>query len=374
MALGTPYTLYSPLEVSRLFLAPEASVEDAIKCIDRNKHSRVALIVDDGKRLLNTLTEGDIRRGLLDGVNPSDSVAVLVAVKCKTRLPLPVTAHVGTHPQVLLALMLENRIRQLPLTDGEGVVLDVVTREDLAPEERPALQAVVMAGGFGTRLQPLTEHIPKPMLPVGGRPLLELIIDQLRAVGISRISLSTHYKAEKIVNHFGDGKRFGVEIAYVQEESPLGTAGALGLLPHPTGPTVVVNGDVLTSVDFHTMHGFHMDNNAMMTVAVRRYDVQIPYGIVECEGSKIRALREKPKMQFLVNAGMYLLQPDAYDYIPQKKHFDMTALIDALLEDNCTVASFPVREYWLDIGQHADYERAQTDIESGKWRWTGSEK
>lgn len=367
-ALGVRCTLYSPVDVSTLFLAPDAFVQDAIACIDRNKHSSLALIVDEEKRLLNTLTEGDIRRGLLAGINVTDSVAVLVAVKTKTRLPLPVTAGAGAHPQVLLTLMQEHKVRQVPLLDPDGVVLDVVTREDLQPEQRPPLQAVVMAGGFGTRLYPLTEHIPKPMLPVGGRPLLEHIVEQLKDVGISRISVSTHYKAEKIMNHFGDGERFGVDISYVREESPLGTGGALGLLPRPTGPTVVINGDVLTAVDFHTMHGYHLDNNAMMTVAVRRYDVQVPYGVVECDGPQIRALREKPQMRYLVNAGMYLLQPEAYDYIPPNKHFNMTDLIDVLLEDNRTVVSFPVREYWLDIGQHADYERAQVDAQDGKWR------
>lgn len=373
-ALGVRCSLYSPIDVSSLFLAPDASVQDAIACIDLNAHSRVALIVDDGKRVLNTLTEGDIRRGLLAGVGLTDSVAVLVGLKSNTRLPLPVTAEVGTHPEVLLTIMQEHKVRQIPLVTREGVVLDVVTRKDLQPEQRPPLQAVVMAGGFGTRLYPLTEHIPKPMLPVGGRPLLELIIEQLRGVGVRQISLSTHYKAEKIMNHFGNGGDFGVEITYVREENPLGTAGALSLLERPSGPTVVVNGDVLTAVDFHTMHGFHLDHNAMMTVAVRRYEFQVPYGVVECDGTKIRALREKPQMRYLVNAGMYLLQPEVYDYIPANKHFNMTDLIDALLEDDRTVVSFPVREYWLDIGQHADYERAQLDAENGKWRWTGTEK
>ncbi len=365
---------YSPIDVGALFLPPDASVHDAIECIDRNRHSRAALIVDDAQRLLNTLTEGDIRRGLLAGVNLTDSVAVLVAVKSRTRLPLPVKAQIGSTPESLLDLMEKHRVRQIPLVTADGVVVDLVTRDRLNPETRPALQAVVMAGGFGTRLYPLTEHIPKPMLPVGGRPLLEHIVEQLREEGISRISFSTHYKSEKIVEHFGDGERFGVEISYVREENPLGTAGALGLLPRPSGPVVVVNGDVLTSVDFHTMHGFHLDNNAMMTVAVRHYDVQVPYGVVECEGTQIRKLREKPRMRYLVNAGMYLLQPDVYDYIPKHKHFNMTDVIDALLEDGRTVVSFPVREYWLDIGQHADYERAQVDIQNGKWRWTGTER
>jgi NDP-sugar pyrophosphorylase family protein len=200
------------------------------------------------------------------------------------------------------------------------------------------------------------------MLPVGGRPLLELIIDQLRATGVSKVNVATHYRAEKIVEHFGNGSDFGVEIQYVNEETPLGTGGALGLIERPEDPILVINGDVLTDIDFRAMHAFHTEHDAAMTVAVRRYEVQVPYGVVDCEGARLTGLREKPELSFFVNAGIYLLEPSVYRFIAPNEHMHMTDLIERLLREDETVVSFPVREYWLDIGQHADYERAQREV------------
>jgi NDP-sugar pyrophosphorylase family protein len=259
-------------------------------------------------------------------------------------------------------------VRQIPLVTPQGRAVDIVTLGDLVPDVPHALQAVVMAGGEGRRLRPLTEGTPKPMLPVGGRPLMELIIDQLRDVGVRKLSIATHFQAQKIIDHFGDGADFGVDIEYTREEAPLGTGGALGLMTPPTHPVLVINGDILTDIDFRAMFAFHEENAAMMTVAVRRYEVQVPYGVVECDGVKLIGLREKPDLNFFVNAGIYLLQPSVYRYIPVNKHLNMTDLIDLLVERGEAVVSFPVREYWLDIGQHADYERAQRDATNGKWR------
>jgi NDP-sugar pyrophosphorylase family protein len=225
-----------------------------------------------------------------------------------------------------------------------------------------------MAGGEGQRLRPLTENTPKPMLPIGGKPLMELIVAQLRDVGIRKINIATHYQAEKIIDHFGAGEGFGVDISYVREESPLGTGGALGLIDRPKESVLVINGDILTDIDFRTMHAFHIDNKAQMTVAVRQYEVQVPYGVIDCEGSRLTGLREKPKLSFFVNAGIYLLEPDVYNYIPVNQRFNMTDLVDLLLAAGKTVVAFPVREYWLDIGQRADYERAQADSANGRIR------
>jgi NDP-sugar pyrophosphorylase family protein len=262
--------------------------------------------------------------------------------------------------------MRERVIRQIPLLDGDGCVEDLVTWEDLLTVEDLPLQAVIMAGGMGTRLRPLTEELPKPMLPVGGRPLLERIVEQLQKAGIRRVTVTTHYKPEKIIEHFGDGRAFGVELTYVNEHQPLGTGGGLGLLPVPQQPLLVINGDILTQVDFRAMLAFHQEHRAEMTVAVRRYDVQVPYGVVECDGPFVRQLKEKPQMGFLVNAGIYLLEPSGYDLIPNGKHFDMTDLIQWMLNNGRAVVSFLIREYWLDIGQHTDYAQAQGDVENGR--------
>jgi NDP-sugar pyrophosphorylase family protein len=176
----------------------------------------------------------------------------------------------------------------------------------------------------------------------------------------------THYKSEKIVGYFGDGRAFGVELNYVNEEQPLGTGGALGLMPVPQEPLLVINGDILTQVDFRAMLAYHQEYQADMTVAVRRYEMQVPYGVIECEGPNVRRLQEKPQWGFLVNAGIYLLEPLVYQYIPNGERFNMTDLIQWLLDAGRTVVSFPIHEYWLDIGLHADYAQAQEDIAEGK--------
>jgi NDP-sugar pyrophosphorylase family protein len=203
-------------------------------------------------------------------------------------------------------------------------------------------------------------------LPVGGRPLMERILEQLKQAGIRQVNVTTHYKPEKIIEHFGDGRAFGVELSYVNEDLPLGTGGALGLMSPPRETQLVINGDILTQVDFRAMLAFHQDNEAEMTVAVRRYEMQVPYGVVECKGAHVRSLDEKPQLGFLVNAGIYLLEPSVYQFIPNRQHFNMTDLIRWLLDAGRTVVSFPVREYWLDIGQHADYVQAQNDLQNGR--------
>lgn len=360
------------VDLSTLFLAPDATIGQACVCIDRSGRLSLALIVDELGRLLNTVSDGDIRRSLLAGLQLSDSIPTLIAIKSKTPHPLPVTAAVGTDGGTLINLMRARGVRQIPIVTHDGRVVDIVTLDDLLPEEPRVLHAVVMAGGFGTRLRPLTETIPKPMLPIGGRPLMELIIDQLRETGVTKINIATHYQAHKIVEHFGDGSGFGVDISYVNERDPLGSGGALGLMERPDEPLLVINGDILTDIDFRAMHTYHQEHNSMMTVAVRHYEMQVPYGIVDCAGTYVQALQEKPHLAFFVNAGIYLLEPSVHQYVPANQHLNMTDLIQTLLREKQTVVSFPMREYWLDIGHHNDYERAQKDVETGKWRWTGA--
>jgi len=358
-----------------LYLRSDATIQDAIERIDSSGRLSIALIVDGEGRLLNTLTDGDVRRGLLAGLLLTDSVSTLVAIKSRTPHPLAVTAPQSCSPKTLMDLMNARGVRQLPIVTAEGRVVDIVTFEDIMPDRQlPALRAVVMAGGFGTRLQPLTDSTPKPMLPVAGRPLVELLVDQLREAGIKKINVSTHYRAEAIMDHFGDGSAFGVDISYMREDSPLGTAGALGLMDRPSEPVLVMNGDILTDIDFRAMHCYHQKLGAAMTVAVRRYQVQVPYGVVDSDGPNVLGIREKPEIGFFVNAGIYLLEPEVYAHIPANTYLNMTDLIEKLIGNGQKVSSFPVREYWLDIGQHADYERAQDDAKSGKLRWTGAAK
>jgi dTDP-glucose pyrophosphorylase/CBS domain-containing protein len=349
-------------ELQSLFISPDHSIRTAMACIDRGCCG-IALVVDQESRLLGTITDGDMRRAVLARTDLDSPVSLLLATKISTRYPKPVTAPLGAKRETLLELLHENVLRQLPILDDGGKVADLVLIDDLIPNPDLPIQAVIMAGGLGSRLRPLTEDMPKPMLPVGGKPMMELMIEQLRQVGIRRVNITTHYKPEKISDHFGNGSSFGVELNYVNEDRPLGTGGSLGLIDKPTEPMLVINGDILTQIDFRAMLAYHQEHRAVMTVAVRQYDIKIPYGVIECEGSRVCALKEKPKMHFLVNAGVYLLEPKAYEFIPNGEHFNMTDLIQRLLDSDHIVASFPIIEYWLDIGQLADYNQAQKDVQ-----------
>jgi dTDP-glucose pyrophosphorylase/CBS domain-containing protein len=352
-------------DITKLCVGPGDPMWRAVRGIDEGSCGIVLVLSPDGE-LLGTVTDGDVRRALLKHVNLEMSIEQFMqTARTVSPHPQPVTAPVGTEPAALIALMTAEFVRQVPLLDDQHRVVDLVVQEDLLPISGAALGAVIMAGGAGTRLLPLTEDLPKPMLPVDGRPMLEHIIEQLQTAGIHRVSVSTHYKPEKIIEHFGDGRAFGVELEYVNEDRPLGTAGALGLMSHPSGTQLVINGDILTQVDLRAMLSFHQEHRADMTVAVRRHAVQIPYGVVECEGVRLTDLKEKPHVPFLVNAGVYLLEPSVYEFIPNGERINMTDLIDLLLKAGRPVVSFPIHEYWMDVGQHGDYAQAQHDARRG---------
>jgi len=214
-------------------------------------------------------------------------------------------------------------------------------------------------------LKPLTDDIPKPLLPVGDRPLLEIIVQQLREAGIQKLHLSTHHLENQITEHFGDGSDFSVEISYLKEDLPMGTAGALGLMEVSDQPLLVINGDILTNLDFRAMLDFHQDHQAVMTIAAKPFRVTVPYGVLETSGVSVTGVTEKPELDFFVNAGIYLLSPEAQRGIPTGHKFDMTDLIKQLIDDGRPVISFPVQEYWLDIGNAEAYQQAQADKRAG---------
>lgn len=346
-------------DVQRVLIAPEQTLRDALQCIDAGAEG-IALVVDGRGKLLGTVTDGDVRRAMLAGVDMDrDTVATLLGTRGSRR---PVTAQAGTGAGALRKLMKDHSLRHIPLVDESGRVTELALLRELALEDELPLTAVVMAGGLGTRLRPLTEQLPKPMLPVGDRPVMEHVVEQLQKVGISRLSITTHYKPEAIKAHFGDGSRFGLEIDYVNEEEPLGTAGALGLLKQPEGPVLVINGDILTEVNFRAMFDYHVDNQAVMTVGVRQFELQVPYGVVELEGSKVTRLDEKPTYRFFINAGVYLIEPQVFTLITGEERLDANDLIERLIKDGQKVVGFPIHEYWLDIGRPEDYRQANVDF------------
>jgi len=345
--------------VEKFCIRPEETIRRAMETINGSARGVMALVVEDGLRLVSTLTDGDLRRAILDGFHLDTPVVDLINAGHATRNPVIMRA--GSDRAVVLNEMRRRHVHQIPFVDDQGRVVEIVTMDELVPDQILPIQAVIMAGGRGTRLQPLTEAVPKPMLPVGGRPIMEHIVNHLRDAGIRRLNITTHYKPEHIQQHFSDGSRFGVSINYVNEEQPLGTAGAIGLIDEPSEPLLVVNGDILTNINFRGMLTFHKEQNAMMTVAVREFDIQVPYGVIDTNGARVTSCREKPVLRFFVNAGIYLLEPSAHAQIPTEVRFDMTDLINRLIASGCPVVSYPISEYWLDIGRPDDYERAQAE-------------
>lgn len=348
----------------KFLIGPDWSIAQAIRLIDGNS-AGIALVVDADKRLIGTVTDGDVRRAMLRHESLDTPVSALFQRRANSPYPTPITAPFGTGPAELLALMSRHELRHIPLIDVERHVVDLALRDHLSIGEPLAARAVVMAGGMGTRLAPLTRETPKPMLPVGDRPLMERLVGSLRDAGIVKMHVTTHFRPEKIREHFGDGGAHGIELSYVTEDEPLGTAGSLRLVTPGPEPLVVVNGDILTTVNFRALIRYHQDSGALLTIGLRSYEVSVPYGVVESEGSRVVRIAEKPVYRYFVNAGIYVVEPAAIRHIPEGRRFDMTDLIDRLLAAGESVASFPLREYWLDIGRPEDYERAQRDYQAG---------
>lgn len=348
-------------DIARYLCTANCTLRDVLRTINENNCGAAFLTEPDG-RLIRAITDGDLRRAILNGFSLDSTIACLG--DSFTGRP-PTFAAIDTPPSQIRRMMVRDSVRQVPIVDDECRVVDVVLLDDLLLTAEPPVNAVVMAGGFGSRLRPLTEDTPKPMLPVGDRPLLERIIGQLSSAGIVGVNVTTHFMPDVIKQHFGDGTEFGVNINYVHEETPLGTAGALRMVSRPSGPLLVMNGDILTNIDFRNMTAFHHEHAADLTLAVRGYEVFVPYGVVETEGPHLRKLVEKPTYTHFVNAGIYLLSPDAFDFLGTEGRLDMTQLVDRLIRAGRTVATFPMAEYWLDIGHIDDYNRAQRDAAEG---------
>lgn len=337
-------------------VGPTATVTEALAAIDRSE-GKIALVVDGDRRLVGVVTDGDFRRGLLRGIGLDRPVTEVMN-------PKPMVARQGEDKGRLLALMRREHYRQIPLVDSAGRLVGLETLLDMLQVVERENWVVLLAGGKGVRLKPLTHAVPKPMLQVGSKPILETIVDHLAEQGFKRFFLAVNYMADSIREHFGDGSRQGVRIEYLVEQEPLGTAGALRLLPgRPTAPVIVMNGDILTKVDFAALLDFHRRNRALATMCVREFQFQVPFGVVAVDQHRIVDIREKPEERFLVNAGIYALEPEAVAMIPEGLAYDMPRLFDSLLMQRKEAIAFPLREYWLDIGRLDDFIRANDEFE-----------
>ena len=326
-----------------LLLSPNDSLDRAIKVLHEGGR-RIALVSGENDRLLGTITDGDIRRALISQSTVKSPVSLIM--NCN-----PVTVDDKVENKEILSLMSSQGFLHMPIVNKDGILCGLETLEHLIKSPKHDNPVFLMAGGFGTRLRPLTESTPKPLLKVGLKPILEMIIEQFISCGFHNFYISTHFKSEQIRDYFKTGEAYGVSIEYVHEDNPLGTAGSLGLLPDNLTdlPLIVMNGDLLTKVDFKNLLNFHHESNTEATMCVREYDFQVPYGVIEIDNYKIKKIEEKPIHKFFVNAGIYVLSKNLVDKIDGKFYLDMTDFLNQEL-NNGGVSTFPIHEYWLDIG------------------------
>ncbi len=340
----------------RTIIHRAATIKDAITNLDSG-HAKIVLILNDDETLLGTITDGDIRRAILNDVS-FDAPALSIANRQPRVMPIDTSAI------ELLQVMQTYFLHFIPLNDDHERIVglagfDTPTHADIKAPNR----AVIMAGGKGTRLHPLTLDTPKPMLELAGRPILEIIIESLATHGITDITISLNYQFEKIRNHFGDGQQLGVHIKYINEDKPSGTGGALRLLHEkPRDPVLVMNGDILTRVDYRSLIDFHRESKCAAVVAARSYDIEVPFGVIDVKDGLMQKIIEKPTQSFLVNAGIYVLSPDVFEHLPDAAFFDMTDLLQHITSQDMKISVFPIREYWLDIGRHDQLEKARADV------------
>lgn len=339
-----------------VLVGANVSLEEAIATLDRGA-LRIAIVVDEERRLLGTLTDGDVRRALLRHL-PLD--IPVRQVMCAS----PQVAQRDWSRERVLAVMESTQLLQLPVVDGDGRVVGLETLHGLLEKRLLNNPVFLMAGGFGTRLHPLTHDCPKPLLKVGDKPILELILESFINAGFHRFFISTHYLPEMVRDYFGDGKRWGVSIRYTHEETPLGTGGAVGLLPHEeiNDPLIMMNGDLLTTLNYRELLEFHVAQAGVATMCVRKFDYQVPYGVIQSEGHLIRSMVEKPVKSFFVNAGIYVLSPELVKSVVPGTRIDMPTLLEQQIAADRAVTMFPLHEYWLDIGRMEDFQRAQTEF------------
>lgn len=342
-------------KIDEIKINQNASIKEALEVIDKGA-IKVAVVLSDDGLLLGMLNDGDIRRALLKGMSLGDSIAGIINKH-------PVVANINDTKERILELANEKKLHQIPIISNGKLIGIQDIREFLAPKNKPN-KVILMVGGLGTRLRPLTNDVPKPMLDVGNKPILHTIVENFAKYGYTDIIMCVNYKSEIIKEYFGNGDKFGVKIEYVLESQRMGTAGALSLLQkRPKDDFFVMNGDLLTNVNFEYLHEYHKDSNALASICIRKYEMQVPYGVVNVRANKVTSIEEKPTQSFFVSAGIYMFSPIVLDFIPKGVFYDMPTLFSELLKHDFPIHPFPIREYWLDIGRMDEYRRANDEYE-----------
>lgn len=323
---------------------------DTMKIID-DSSLQFAVVVDEKQHLLGTVTDGDIRRGILRGEGLDVTITSIMN-------PNPISARSGQKYHKYKQLMKSKMLKQLPIVDENNRIINILFADNIETTLNKNT-VVLMLGGLGTRLRPLTNDTPKPMLRVGNKPILETIIEGFKQYGYTNFIFSVNYKKEVIQDYFQNGEAFDVKIEYIEEDKKMGTAGALSLLKsRPTKPFFVMNGDLLTQINFDQLMQFHIEQDSVATMCVREYEYQIPYGVIEIDGTDLVTIREKPIHRSFVNAGIYVLNPEVFNFIPHNEYYDMPTLFDQLIDKKEKASVFPIHEYWLDIGKMDDFNKA----------------
>ena len=340
--------------IENYFVRENDTIKDTMKNIDGNLTSS-SLVVDERNKLIGMITDGDIRRALIKGCSLNDTIEKIYFKNFKSVDSL-------VSKKKAKELMLKHKIRQLPVLDNNGVPIDMYFLDEIISYDRKDNYVVIMAGGKGTRMGKLTKDTPKPMLKLGDKPMLEHIILNFIEYGFKNFLVSVNYKSEVIEEYFKDGRDFGINIDYINEDKPLGTAGGLSLMRDKLKDSfIVINGDILTGVDFDDLMTYHKSNSNMITAAVREYEFQVPFGVIVENDGKIDEIKEKPEYTFNVLSGVYVLDKETLNHIPYNEFYDMPELINKMSSiSKC--GTYTIKNYWMDVGVISNYNQAQEDI------------
>lgn len=342
--------------IEDIIIYRSTSIIDALKIIDESS-KQLALVIDKNNKLLGTISDGDVRRALINNISLDDSIE-------KIYYKTPTVANISDSREDIINICTTKKIHQVPIVNNDGSLVGLEVLDELISKGNKTNKVILMVGGLGKRLKPLTENTPKPMLQIGDKPILHTIVEKFASYGFINIVMCANYKSNMIKKYFGDGNKYGVNIEYIEEDQRMGTAGALSLLnERPSEPFFVMNGDILTNINFEHFLDFHRTNNSVASMCVKGYDYQVPYGVVKCKDGYILSIEEKPIHNFFVNAGIYILNPKCIDYIPRGIFYDMPNLFEKLIELNEITISFPVREYWLDIGHMDEFKKANKEYQ-----------
>jgi dTDP-glucose pyrophosphorylase len=343
----------------KTIICSNATIKEAIQILNE-VGLRIAIVVSESGEFLGIISDGDIRRGMVKGFSLNDSIKKILKSK-------PLVASEGLSKEKVLQLMLDNKVHQIPILDSKNKIVGLHLWDELNLNPKRSNLFLIMAGGKGTRLMPFTEECPKSLVKIGDKPMIEHIIDRAKRFGYKNYIISIYHFGEMIKSYLGNGNRLNINLSYIQESSPLGTAGSLSLLSDkPKIPIIVTNGDVISDIDYGEILDFHMHNEAVATMAVTSYQWQNPFGVVNMDGIVISGFEEKPIIKSYINAGVYVLSPIVIDYLRPGVPCDMPELFERLRQDSKKIVAYPMHEPWLDVGRPIDLEKANAVIYKGK--------